>query len=52
MLGLFSVMLVVGMFGAGLEPADVRIQGRVVDQSGLPLPGVSLQLAPATDADP
>ena len=50
MLGLFSVMLVVGMFGAGLEPADVRIQGRVVDQSGLPLPGVSLQLAPAQDA--
>jgi hypothetical protein len=37
--------------GAGTAVAiDVHIQGRVVDQGGLPLPGVALRLVPATGA--
>jgi len=45
------MLAVVSALGAGPVAADVHIQGRVVDQSGLALPGVSIQLATATAAD-
>ena len=47
---LLAVVLVWLLAAGAAAAADVHIQGRVVDQSGLPLPGVSLRLDPATGA--